>query len=54
MGGAKQLCLFHHEPVYSDEQIDNILAETIRFEEITRAGAWLRIVTAYDGLVIDV
>ena len=35
MGGAKQLCLFHHEPVFDDEQIDGILLDTIRFEKIT-------------------
>ena len=54
MAGAKKLCLFHHEPVYDDDRIDAILAETIRFEEITRTGNRLEIVTAYDGLVIDV
>ncbi len=53
MAGAKQLCLFHHEPIYNDETIDAILAETIRFEEITRPGEPLRICTAYDGLVIE-
>jgi phosphoribosyl 1,2-cyclic phosphodiesterase len=53
MANAKQLCLFHHEPVNSDERIDDILAETIRFEEITRSGAPLKIVAAYDGLVIE-
>jgi phosphoribosyl 1,2-cyclic phosphodiesterase len=54
MAGAKKLCLFHHEPVYDDERIDSILAETIRFEEITRNGPKLNVVTAYDGLVIEV
>jgi phosphoribosyl 1,2-cyclic phosphodiesterase len=53
MAGAKRLCLFHHEPVYDDERIDNMLAETIRLEEITRVGAPLTIDAAYDGLVID-
>ncbi|MFM9862199.1 MAG: MBL fold metallo-hydrolase [Micropepsaceae bacterium] len=52
MAGAKQLCLFHHEPVNDDARIDAILAETIRFEEITRTGAPLKICAAYDGLVI--
>lgn len=54
MAGAKKLCLFHHEPVYDDARIDAILAETIRFEEITRAGEPLAVVTAYDGLVIEI
>jgi phosphoribosyl 1,2-cyclic phosphodiesterase len=53
MAGAKQLCLFHHEPVNDDERIDAILAETLRFEEITRTGAPLKIVAAYDGLVVE-
>jgi phosphoribosyl 1,2-cyclic phosphodiesterase len=53
MAGAKQLCLFHHEPVNNDERIDEVLAETIRFEEITRTGAPLKICAAYDGLVIE-
>ena len=54
MAGAKQLCLFHHEPVNDDARIDDVLAETIRFEEITRSGAPLKVCAAYDGLVIDV
>lgn len=53
MAGAKQLCLFHHEPVNDDARIDDILAETIRFEEITRTGAPLKVTAAYDGLVIN-
>ena len=53
MAQAKQLCLFHHEPVNDDDRIDAILAETIRFEEITRTGAPLKIRAAYDGLVIE-
>ena len=54
MAGAKTLCLFHHEPVNGDEQIQQIFAETVRLEELTRAGAPLKIVAAYDGLALDV
>ncbi len=55
MADAKRLALFHHEPVYDDGHIQGILAETIRFEEITRTGEVpLDVVTAYDGLVIDI
>jgi phosphoribosyl 1,2-cyclic phosphodiesterase len=54
MANAKTLVLFHHEPVNDDQRIDGILAETIRFEEITRSGDPLKVRTAYDGLVIDV
>jgi phosphoribosyl 1,2-cyclic phosphodiesterase len=50
---VKQLCLFHHEPIYDDERIERMLTETRRFEEITRNGDRLTIHAAYDGLVID-
>jgi len=50
--GAGHLCLFHHEPVFDDAAIDAVLAETRRFEEITRSGAPLRVSAAYDGLEI--
>ena len=54
MAGAKGLCLFHHEPVNGDENIERIFHETERLEEITRTGAPLKIHVAYDGLVLDV
>ena len=53
MANAKHLCLFHHEPVFDDHQIQTVLDETIRLEEITRTGPQLRITAAYDGLVMD-
>ncbi len=53
MAKAKKLVLFHHEPVNNDERIDSILTETIRFEEITRSGDPLAIITAFDGLKVD-
>jgi phosphoribosyl 1,2-cyclic phosphodiesterase len=51
--GAKHLCLFHHEPAASDETIAETLADTRRFEEITRTGAPLHVSAAYDGMEID-
>ena len=50
---AKHLVLFHHEPANSDEKIASIWRETIRFEEITRNGAPLRISAAYDGMELE-
>ena len=50
---ARQLCLFHHEPVHGDAAIERILAETRRFEEITRAGKPLLVTAAYDGMEIN-
>ena len=52
MAGARHLCLFHHEPVHGDEAIERVLAETRRFEEISRAGSPLRVTAAYDGMEI--
>jgi len=49
---VRELCLFHHEPVFDDAQLDALLAETRRFEEITRGDTALRISAAYDGLDI--
>jgi len=51
---VKHLCIYHHEPAYSDAKIASVLQETVRLEEITRAGHTLRISSAYDGLEITV
>ena len=52
--GAKRLALFHHEPTYSDADIQRMHEETIRYEELTREDAPLEVVCAYDGLCVDV
>ena len=52
MAGARQLCLFHHEPIHGDDAIARVLAETRRYEEITRSGAPLVVSAAYDGMEI--
>jgi phosphoribosyl 1,2-cyclic phosphodiesterase len=53
MAGVKQLALYHHEPIYDDRMLVTILEETRRYEEISRSGAPLRVVSAYDGLTIE-
>jgi phosphoribosyl 1,2-cyclic phosphodiesterase len=54
MANVKQLCLFHHEPIYTDAQIDQILAETRRYEEIMRGDAIpLHVMASYDGLTVE-
>ena len=40
---ARRLCLYHHEPVFDDERLATLLAETQRLEEITRARAGHRV-----------
>lgn len=51
--GARRLALFHHEPAYDDATISRMLAETRRLEELTRDGAPLEVLAAYDGLEVD-
>lgn len=50
---VKRLVLFHHEPAYSDSQIAQILEETRRFEQITRDGHALEVLSAWDGLELS-
>lgn len=47
---VRRLALFHHEPAYDDAQIARVLRETRRFEEITRDGHPLEVLSAWDGL----
>ena len=51
--GARRLALFHHEPAYSDADIQRMHEETIEYEKLTRDGAPLEVVCAYDGLCLD-
>lgn len=53
---VKRMALFHHEPVYDDETIDNMLADTRRYEEIRRDAypdyPLMEIFAAYDDLEV--
>ncbi len=51
--GVKCFCMYHHEPAHDDQTIMQTLAETRRFEEITRYGPPLEIISAYDSLEIN-
>ena len=53
MARARHLCLFHHEPTHDDEQLAAVLAETRRFEEITRGDHAVQVTAAWDGMEID-
>jgi len=54
LAGARHLALYHHEPIFGDERIAGIEAETRRLEEITRAGRPpLQVTAAWDGLEIE-
>lgn len=50
---ARHLCMFHHEPTHDDEMIASVLAETRRFEEITRGDHPVQVSAAWDGLEIE-
>ena len=50
---VKHLVMFHHEPTYEDDRLAAVLAETRRFEEITRTDHAVRVSSAYDGMEID-
>ena len=51
---AKTLALFHHEPTYTDEDIERMHQETVRYEELTREAAPLNVICSYDGLEVRV
>ena len=50
--GVKHYCMYHHEPIYSDATISQVLAETSRYEEIHDGGP-MQVSSVYDGLEID-
>ncbi|SMF70204.1 MBL fold metallo-hydrolase [Allosphingosinicella indica] len=50
---AKRLALFHHEPTFSDADIQRMHEETIRYEELTRGDTPLEVLCAYDGLEVQ-
>jgi anti-anti-sigma factor len=50
---VKRLVLFHHEPAYDDRLIEEVLADTVRFEEISRASHKVEVISACDGLELE-
>ena len=51
--GVRRLVLFHHEPAYDDSMIEQVFADTVRFEEINRSGKKVDVISAYDGLELE-
>ncbi|HJU14910.1 MAG TPA: MBL fold metallo-hydrolase [Stellaceae bacterium] len=51
---VKRLVLFHHEPAYDDARIESVLSDTIRFEELSRRGHKVEVISAYDGLELTI
>ncbi len=50
---VKRLALFHHEPVLDDRMLEVVLAETVRSEWISRPGQEVEVISAYDGLELE-
>jgi len=51
---VKRLALFHHDPVLDDRMLEVVLADTKRFEAISRLGEKVEVMSAYDGLELTV
>jgi len=54
--GVKHYCMFHHEPIHGDAKLHQLLAETVRYEEISQERARpgrMRVSSAYDGMEIE-
>lgn len=52
--GVKHLCMFHHEPAYTDAMLHQVLLETRRYAELVCEGRPLEVSTAFDDMIIDV
>jgi len=50
---VKRLALFHHEPVLDDRMIEGVLADAVRYECISRPGHKVVVISAYDGLELE-
>ena len=50
---VKRLALVHHDPANDDAAVERLCHDALRLEEITRHGARLEVLAAYDGLEIQ-
>jgi anti-anti-sigma factor len=50
---VRRLVLFHHEPAYDDPMLEEVFADTVRFEAISRPGHEVEVISAYDGLELE-
>jgi ribonuclease BN (tRNA processing enzyme) len=50
----KRLILFHHEPSYSDEKLEEIYNKTIRYYETIKGNHNLEIILAREGLEMEI
>ena len=52
--GVKHLCLFHHDPASTDNDLDRLLTETIRLTETIKPDHSLNVTIAWDGLTLEI
>jgi len=55
---VRRLALFHHEPAYDDRMLEEVFADTVRFEAISKPrhevpGHRVEVISAYDGLELE-
>jgi hypothetical protein len=48
------LILFHHEPSYNDEKLQEIYDKTIRYYEMIKGNSNLEIIMAREGLEMEI
>jgi len=51
---VKTLVLFHHEPTYNDDKMDEVTLQALKYKEMMARDSELKIVTAYEGLEINI
>lgn len=51
--GVKQLILFHHDPTYSDSQLQEIQATALSYQEQDKSRPMCDVLIAYEGLTLD-
>ncbi len=50
----KNIIIFHHEPSYSDKEIEDIYKSAILYKNMRTKGKNVNVITSYDGLEIDI
>lgn len=51
--GVKRLLLFHHDPTYSDSQLQDIRATALSYQEQDKSRPTCDVMVAYEGLTLD-
>ena len=52
--GVKKLLLFHHEPTYSDEKLQEIVGKTVSYHELVGEGRGLEVDLAVEGSELEI